>query len=602
MGKSKKGNPKNPNLGRSLIKGQNKKRRNNGDDMDKKESWLHTSEVQDGDDWGRLNLKSVTDSNTLNDFLETAELAGVEFTAEKLNVRIVGVGTVTGVLGEQDKVRIKKLQEENKSFITIPRRPAWDSSTSAEELSLSERDVFLNWRRSLALLQEKKDLLLTPYEKNLDIWRQLWRVIERSDVICQIVDARNPLLFKCDDLEAYVRETNKDKDYIVLINKADYLTEKQRSYWLEYFKTLNTKVLFWSALLETDIEETKETDIKTEISDLDLNELEEDSDMEEEEVESENESEPENNNIDISNICNTTELIPRKTLLKYFRTFEKVVQKDKGDFVTIGLVGYPNVGKSSTINALLQEKKTAVSATPGKTKHFQTHFMDESLCLCDCPGLVFPSFISTKGDMVLNGILPIDQLRDHVSPTTILAEQIPRTIIESTYGINIAKPGEGEEIDRPPTAEELLSSYAKMRGYMTSSGLPDCPRASRYILKDYLRGKLLYCFSPPGISDEDFIPCRITDSRIQERFTQREEKTSKMGEIIYTSEVDKDFFAEKAPTVHYAIPTGAAPRQMVITDANNEEIIINKPWKKHNNKNKKEKMRRIIDKKNKETT
>lgn len=41
---------------------------------------------------------------------------------------------------------------------------------------------------------------------------------------------------------------------------------------------------------------------------------------------------------------------------------------------------------------------------------------------------------------------------------------------------------------------------------------------------------------------------------------------------------------------------------MVITDANNEEIIINKPWKKHNNKNKKEKMRRIIDKKLKETT
>jgi large subunit GTPase 1 len=38
----------------------------------------------------------------------------------------------------------------------------------------------------------------------------------------------------------------------------------------------------------------------------------------------------------------------------------------------IGLVGYPNVGKSSTINRLIQQKKTAVSATPGKTKHFQT--------------------------------------------------------------------------------------------------------------------------------------------------------------------------------------------------------------------------------------
>jgi len=34
-------------------------------------------------------------------------------------------------------------------------------------------------------------------------------------------------------------------------------------------------------------------------------------------------------------------------------------------------VGYPNVGKSSTINTLLEVKKVPVSATPGRTKHFQ---------------------------------------------------------------------------------------------------------------------------------------------------------------------------------------------------------------------------------------
>lgn len=39
-------------------------------------------------------------------------------------------------------------------------------------------------------------MLFTPYEKNLDFWRQLWRVIERSDLIVQIVDARNPLMFR----------------------------------------------------------------------------------------------------------------------------------------------------------------------------------------------------------------------------------------------------------------------------------------------------------------------------------------------------------------------------------------------------------------------
>jgi hypothetical protein len=52
----------------------------------------------------------------------------------------------------------------------------------------------------------------------------------------------------------------------------------------------------------------------------------------------------------------------------------------------VGLVGYPNVGKSSTINALFGAKKTAVAPTPGKTKHFQTLIVSPTLCLCDCPG------------------------------------------------------------------------------------------------------------------------------------------------------------------------------------------------------------------------
>lgn len=42
---------------------------------------LHTSELNDGYDWGRLNLQSVTEQSNLDEFLATAELAGTEFTA-----------------------------------------------------------------------------------------------------------------------------------------------------------------------------------------------------------------------------------------------------------------------------------------------------------------------------------------------------------------------------------------------------------------------------------------------------------------------------------------------------------------------------------------
>ena len=50
---------------------------------------------------------------------------------------------------------------------------------SADELDRLERESFLEWRRQLAELQEVDGIIMTPFERNLDFWRQLWRVIER---------------------------------------------------------------------------------------------------------------------------------------------------------------------------------------------------------------------------------------------------------------------------------------------------------------------------------------------------------------------------------------------------------------------------------------
>lgn len=67
--------------------------------------------------------------------------------------------------------------------LQVPRRPPWTPEMSVEELDDNERQAFLVWRRSLARLEENDKLVLTPFEKNLDIWRQLWRVVERSDLV-----------------------------------------------------------------------------------------------------------------------------------------------------------------------------------------------------------------------------------------------------------------------------------------------------------------------------------------------------------------------------------------------------------------------------------
>ncbi len=59
----------------------------------------------------------------------------------------------------------------------------------------------------------------------------------------------------------------------------------------------------------------------------------------------------------------------------------------------------------------------------------------------------------------MSGILPIDQMRDHIPPVSLVASRIPRLVLEETYGIRLPHPREGEDPDRPPYAEELCGAY-----------------------------------------------------------------------------------------------------------------------------------------------
>lgn len=568
-------------LGRSLINDRfsgNRRVSGTGASSEHFREYAATSET------AILNLKSVTELNSLDEFLETAELAGTNFTAERLNIEYVRQEAV-GVMNETDKKNVERAQMEFGKAIRIPRRPAWSSNMTAENLNQSERESFLLWRRELAYVQEQDHVLLTPYEKNLDFWRQLWRVIERSDLVVQIVDARDPLTFRCKDLELYVKEVDSKKQNMILINKADLLSQSQRETWSEYFEKEGITIAFWSAVMENERLESLESDEEVPQSEYNLN---------------------------FAELKSMSKLLTRSELIFFCKS---VLNFDpSGDSVpTVGMVGYPNVGKSSTINTILRSKRVAVSATPGRTKHFQTFFVDDSLELCDCPGLVFPSFVSSKAEMVLSGILSIDEMRDHVGPVNLLCQRIDRKVMAATYGINIAKPREGEDVNRPPTAHELLDAYGSMRGFMTSHGQPDNPRSARVILKDYVKGKLLHCVAPPTCDQVEYtlsnksliqafvlpgdysvladIP-ELTEEQLA-LAKKRVDKATKLSDTVPKNEMDTDFFSNdhvKAFTKGVkAGPHGT--RQHASEDEN-----APKPWKKHNNKNKKEKARRLRNK------
>ena len=234
-------------------------------------------------------MKSVLEMDNLSDFLIQAQLANKDFVSEReqfLNIDNVaqeyvptGMPTTGAIIHDEESIRNNNNNNNNAphnssaefSFyeLSVPRRPQWTPGvTTPEELDIMENETFLEWRRGVARKEEEiaslafaqqqaqggsyhvhSNASVTPYEKNLHVWRQLWRVLERSSIVLQIVDARNPLFYLSDDLRSYATEELK-KPMLILVNKSDYLTSAQRKVWSDYLKQKGYNHLFFSAYEE----------------------------------------------------------------------------------------------------------------------------------------------------------------------------------------------------------------------------------------------------------------------------------------------------------------------------------------------------------------
>lgn len=157
--------------------------------------------------------------------------------------------------------------------------------------------------------------------------------------------------------------------------------------------------------------------------------------------------------------------------------------------------GFPNVGKSSLINALKGRKVVSVSRTPGHTKHFQTIFLTNTVRLCDCPGLVFPSSTS-KYLQVLLGSFPVSQLQVPYRSIQLMAEHLDL--------IKILKIHLPEDYDEwSPVA--IADAWAMKRGFIIAkSGRPDRYRAANHLLRCCIAGQmqLILQFYPPKFNEQ----------------------------------------------------------------------------------------------------
>ncbi|PQE21628.1 Large subunit GTPase 1 protein [Rutstroemia sp. NJR-2017a WRK4] len=450
-----------------------------------------------------VKMRSVTEQAALDEFLSTAELAGTDFTAEKMNnVKIIHTDQKNPYLlsAAEERAAVGK-QKAHKGRLTVPRRPKWDS-----------------------------------------------------------------------------------------INKADMLTLEQRQIWADYFEAAGISYKFFSASLAKELNEARleeaEDSIDASASASRLAEkakalgLDDDEDDDEDEEQSdehleEDDDEEEEASDDEANETERTRILTVDELEALFLVHAPQLEDSNAEHprkTQIGLVGYPNVGKSSTINALIGAKKVSVSSTPGKTKHFQTIHLSEKVLLCDCPGLVFPNFATTKAELVCNGILPIDQLREFTGPAGLVAQRIPQGFLEALYGMKIVTRPLEEGGTGVPTAEEMLSAYAKARGFRrTGQGQPDESRAARVVLKDYVNGKLLFCQPPPldidpfefnrELYDEGHLPEKrrqalaSMDSSIDDQSSVADSDVISLPQGPKSQKLDKTFFAQGAGnSAHLRMP------------------------------------------------
>jgi large subunit GTPase 1 len=322
-------------------------------------------------------MKSSTEPDNLADFLSTAELRNQDFESQKANTVVIESNAFVQVRHEPTQEQVAQ-QREFWSSLRVPRRPHWTRDMDADLLHQMERDSFLDWRRNLSQVEERESIHMTPFEKNLNVWRQLWRVVEMSDVLVQIVDARDPELFRCEDLERYTKEVGAEKMCLLLLNKADLLTLNQRRMWARYYESIGVRFYFFSAK-QVEAPEAKpgddESEEKSSYEELDPRDApgyEEEDDSSSEEMREEPEAAT----------GGPEDIVGRRALIDLLQKMKQEKHPGK-ERLSVGFCGYPNVGKSSTINKLMGEKKVTVSATPGKTKHFQSLFLEEDLCVLD---------------------------------------------------------------------------------------------------------------------------------------------------------------------------------------------------------------------------
>jgi len=199
--------------------------------------------------------------------------------------------------------------------------------------------------------------------KSKRIYQELYKVLDSSDVVIMVLDARDPMGTRCRNVEKYLREEKPHKHLIFILNKSDLVPTRITKQWVAILSKERPTLAFHASI---------------------------------------------NNSFG------------KGALINLLRQFSKLHSEKKN--ISCGLIGYPNVGKSAIINTLMKRQTCKSAPLAGETKVWQYVTLMKRINLVDCPGIVQPSG-DTETELILKGVVRVEYINQ---PEEHIAEVLSR--------------------------------------------------------------------------------------------------------------------------------------------------------------------------------
>uniref|UniRef100_A0A8C3W4K4 Nucleolar GTP-binding protein 2 n=1 Tax=Catagonus wagneri TaxID=51154 RepID=A0A8C3W4K4_9CETA len=259
------------------------------------------------------------------------------------------------------------------------------------------------------------------------IWGELYKVIDSSDVVVQVLDARDPMGTRSPHIETYLKKEKPWKHLIFVLNKCDLVPTWATKRWVAVLSQDYPTLAFHASL---------------------------------------------------------TNPFGKGAFIQLLRQFGKL-HTDKKQ-ISVGFIGYPNVGKSSVINTLRSKKVCNVAPIAGETKVWQYITLMRRIFLIDCPGVVYPSEDS-ETDIVLKGVVQVEKIKTPEDHIGAVLERAKPEYISKTY-----------KIDSWENTEDFLEKLAFRTGKLLKGAEPDLRTVGKMVLNDWQRGRIPFFVKPPN--------------------------------------------------------------------------------------------------------